>query len=164
MISDSDDLKSQTVFAPYRCQFSWQTRQRHESRPVGFRPAVGVCAIQSLRTSGRSIRVEPRHQTFLGMEPFSVHRVLPTHPARGLARSGGLPELTALQALSHRDSRQDIPFHPGRCQRATRLAIVRSTRSSVDCHSGRVASRRGQRLWVSRNRSMRWTPPPSTCV
>src|ERR1039458_3889553 len=40
VIPDSDDLKSQAVFVPYRCQFSWHTRRRHESRPVDFCAAV----------------------------------------------------------------------------------------------------------------------------
>jgi hypothetical protein len=93
VIPDSDDLKSQAVFAPYRCLFSWPTRQHHESRSVGFRAVVGFCAIQSLRAFGRSVRVEPRYQAFLGPEPLPLHRLFLTHPTRGLARSGGLSEL-----------------------------------------------------------------------
>lgn len=147
---DSGDLKSQAVFAPYRCLFFWQTRRWHESRPDGFRTVVGLRSLQSLRTPGRSVRIEPRHQALLGLEPSAVHDVFTTHPTRGLARSRRVPELAALQALPHRDSRQDFPFHPGRCQRAARLAAVRSAGASADRHCGRVVSRRGQRPGAQR--------------
>jgi hypothetical protein len=65
---------------------------------------------------------------------FSQHRLLPTHPARGLALVAACLNSQHTKVY-HIDSRQDIPSHPGRCQLATRLA---------DCSkysaSGRVPS------------------------
>src|SRR5436190_18677932 len=150
MIIDSGDLKSRVAFSSYVCQFFWQTGRYHESWPDRFRAVVGFCSLQSLRAFGRSVFLESWHPTFFSMESIPVHDVRATHETRRFTRSGCLLEHAARQALSRGHSQQNISFHASRCERTTRLATIRGAWSSIDCHSGRIASRPGHWPWTQR--------------
>ena len=113
MIQDSDDLKSRERFRPYLDQLPWQTRRRYESWLDGIRAIAVLRTLQSIRAPCRSICLEPQHSSFLGLESFSLYYLFPAEPSRRIAGFGRLFQLSAHQALPHRDSRQHIPLGLG---------------------------------------------------
>lgn len=125
---DSGDLKSgcDSGLSPsYRSRIFSRMRRGHESWQDSFRTVVGVRSDQSLRALGRCLSGEQRGVGLFGVEPFHLPGLRTTDAPCGLARFDGLPECTAVEAVSRGHSRQRVALDLGRCGRAPRLPTVR---------------------------------------
>src|SRR5271157_4603373 len=114
----------------------------HESWPDG------VCAVDGFHSRARVSplrRALPGqlqgHQFFL-LGPIPVHGLCPTYLSREPARYRNLPARLGAAALPCGHSRTDGTQHPGRCQRAARLAHLCRSGSSSDRHRAAVVHQR----------------------
>ena len=135
-MGDSGDLKLRNPYRlaglQYRRQIVWQTRHDHEPRQDSFCAAAGISSLQSLRASGRCLSGQQGCDILLGLEPFHLPGLCPTDTTIRAARSGGLPECSTLEALSHWNPQYGFALDLGRCSGAKRLPPVRGTRSAPD--------------------------------